>query len=208
VCRSEDFCTAGRPLSILQRSFPCARRRPAHAPQQTLSHGGGNRSSCANCGHSRRREVRLRAMLSALMLSALIFRGLSARVGGSAETRGSESASGMSRHPGSMIRRVRPWWLGEARQMSAIVQVFGRRQSRGSRRAPLTGVQKAPRHEVAGSWAPAGQRALWGFEVSADVDGGCNAARKRSGCVWTGEVGACNGHLGERSERISGRAAH
>jgi len=26
--------------------------------------------------------------------------------------------------------------------------------------------------------------------------------------VWTGEVGACNGHLGERSERISGRAAH
>jgi hypothetical protein len=26
--------------------------------------------------------------------------------------------------------------------------------------------------------------------------------------VWTGEVGACNGHLGKRSERISGRSAH
>jgi hypothetical protein len=35
----------------------------------------------------------------------------------------------------------------------------------------LTGVQKAPRHEVAGSWAPAEQRALWGFNVVADLDG-------------------------------------
>src|SRR6201997_1400615 len=67
--------------------------------------------------------------------------------------------------------------------MSVDVQVFGRRQQRGSRHAQLTGVQKAPRHEVAGSWAPAGQRALWGFDVSADLDGGWNAARKRSGRV-------------------------
>jgi transposase len=42
------------------------------------------------------------------------------------------------------------------------------------RHAQLTGVQKAPRHKVAGSWAPAGQRALWGFDVSADPDGGRN----------------------------------
>src|SRR6516162_8766803 len=54
---------------------------------------------------------------------------------------------------------------------------------RGSRHAQLTGVQKAPRHEVAGSWAPAGQPALWGFDVSADLDGGWNTARQRSGCV-------------------------
>src|ERR1700756_5860406 len=67
--------------------------------------------------------------------------------------------------------------------MTAIVQVFGRRQQRGSSRAQLTGVQKAPRHEVAGSWAPAGQRALWGFDVSAELDGGRNTARKRPGCV-------------------------
>ena len=36
----------------------------------------------------------------------------------------------------------------------------------GNKEAPqaqLTGVQKAPRHEVAGSWAPAEQRVLWGF---------------------------------------------
>ena len=31
------------------------------------------------------------------------------------------------------------------------------------------GVQKAPRHEVAGSWGAAGQRALWGFDVSAEL---------------------------------------
>ena len=31
----QDFCTAGRPLSTLQRSFPSARRRPAHAPFRT-----------------------------------------------------------------------------------------------------------------------------------------------------------------------------
>src|SRR3981189_3200439 len=49
--------------------------------------------------------------------------------------------------------------------------------------AQLTGVQKAPRHEVAESWAPSGQRALWGFDVSAELDGGCNNARKRPGCV-------------------------
>ena len=36
--------------------------------------------------------------------------------------------------------------------------------------AQLTGVQKAPRHEVAGSLAPAGQRVLWGFDAGADLD--------------------------------------
>ena len=88
-----------------------------------------------------------------------------------------------SGRPGSMIARVRLGGQGKVRQMSAIVQVFGRRQSRGSRQAQRTDVQKAPRHEVAGNWAPAGQRALWGFEVSADLDGGCNTARRGSGCV-------------------------
>src|SRR5215467_11567207 len=39
----------------------------------------------------------------------------------------------------------------------------------GKKEAPqaqLTGVQKAPRHEVAGSWAPAEQRALWRFNAA------------------------------------------
>jgi len=34
---------------------------------------------------------------------------------------------------------------------------------RGYPHAPTAGVRKAARHEVAGDWAPAGQRALWGF---------------------------------------------
>ena len=42
-------------------------------------------------------------------------------------------------------------------------------------RGQLTGVQKAPRHEVAGSLAPAGQRALWGIDAGAELDGGWDA---------------------------------
>jgi len=40
--------------------------------------------------------------------------------------------------------------------MSTSVLVFGRRQRRDARQTELAGVQKAPRHEVAGSWALAG----------------------------------------------------
>src|SRR5260221_11650874 len=39
--------------------------------------------------------------------------------------------------------------------VSVVVQVFGRRQRRDARHAELSRVQKAPRHEVAGRWAPA-----------------------------------------------------
>src|SRR5262252_8983886 len=59
--------------------------------------------------------------------------------------------------------------------MSPIVLVFGRRQRRDAAHAQLTGVQKAPRHEVAGSWAPARRRALWRFNAGADVEDGRDA---------------------------------
>ena len=39
---------------------------------------------------------------------------------------------------------------------------------RGSARS-MSGVQKTPRHEVAGSWARAGHRALWGFNAGAQL---------------------------------------
>ena len=55
------------------------------------------------------------------------------------------------------------------------------------------GVQKAPRHEVAGSLAPAGQRALWGFDFRAGHDGGREAGARRPGWVWRGDLEACNG---------------
>src|ERR1700739_22744 len=61
----------------------------------------------------------------------------------------------------------------------------------GKKKAPhaqLTGVQKAPRHEVAGSWAPAEQRALWGFNAGAEIDDKRDAARIRPACVQGGEV--------------------
>jgi len=38
-------------------------------------------------------------------------------------------------------------------------------------RAVAAGVQKAPRHEVAGSLALAVQRALWGFDGGTELEG-------------------------------------
>src|SRR6267142_3473760 len=55
-------------------------------------------------------------------------------------------------------------------------------------RAVAAGVQKAPRHEVAGGGAPAGQRALWGFEGGAELEGGCDADRPRPGDLHAGEI--------------------
>src|SRR5215470_14562048 len=61
----------------------------------------------------------------------------------------------------------------------------------GKKKAPqaqLTGVQKAPRHEVAGSWVPAEQRALWGFNAGAGLDDERDADRIRPACLHVWEV--------------------
>src|SRR5215813_10168718 len=66
----------------------------------------------------------------------------------------------------------------------------------GNKEAPhaqLTGVEKAPRHEVAGSWAPAGQRALWGFNAGAGLDDGWDADRIRPACLHVREVSGVQG---------------
>jgi hypothetical protein len=55
-------------------------------------------------------------------------------------------------------------------------------------RAEAAGGRKAPRHEVAGGWAPAGQRALWGFDAGAEL-GWIDAGRMRRG-ICTGEIGS------------------
>jgi hypothetical protein len=57
-------------------------------------------------------------------------------------------------------------------------------------RALVAGVQKAPRHEVAGGWAPAGQRALWGFDGGAEFGGGYDADGMRPADLHTGEIGS------------------
>src|SRR6516162_6644620 len=101
------------------------------------------------------------------------------------------SAIGTDRLCRPVHKHFRCWRLtGGAAPVPALLSLcrFLDAGNNEGRHAQLPGVQKAPRHEVAGSWAPAGQR-LWEFDVSADVDGGCNAARKRSD-VWTGEVGS------------------
>jgi hypothetical protein len=57
-------------------------------------------------------------------------------------------------------------------------------------RAPASGVQKAPRHEVAGSLAPAVPRALWGFDFRAGGDGGLDAGTRRPAWVCAREPGS------------------
>ena len=52
------------------------------------------------------------------------------------------------------------WW------MSPRLSWFLDAGNKEAPQAQLTGVQKAPRHEVAGSWAPAEQRALWRFNAA------------------------------------------
>jgi len=73
--------------------------------------------------------------------------------------------------------------------MSVIVEVFGCRVQVYPR-AEAAGGRKAPRHEVAGSWAPVVQRALWGFDGSADLDVGCDADRTRQGDLHAGAIGS------------------
>src|SRR5215831_12964154 len=69
-------------------------------------------------------------------------------------------------------------------------------------RAQLAGVQKAPRHEVAGSWALAGQRALWRFDAGADLDDGRDAGPTPSACLPACEVGRpAGGIFRTRSQR-------
>jgi len=56
-------------------------------------------------------------------------------------------------------------------------------------RPVAAGVQKAPRHEVAGNWALAVQRALWGFDGGAEFEDGCDADRLRPAHLHCGEIG-------------------
>jgi len=74
-------------------------------------------------------------------------------------------------------------------------------------RAVAAGVQKAPRHEVAGNLALAVQRALWGFDSGAGLEGGCNTDRMRPADQSTGEIEAYSRHLSKRLKWIKERTA-
>src|SRR6266478_2578176 len=74
------------------------------------------------------------------------------------------------------------------RCMSLLLCWFLDAGNKEARHAQLTGVEKAPRHEVAGSWAPTVQRALGGFDAAADVDDRRCAGRLRPACLYVRQV--------------------
>src|SRR5215831_20669227 len=81
--------------------------------------------------------------------------------------------------------------MGGERSAGGISTCLCRFLDAGKKKAPqaqLTGVQKAPRHEVAGSWVPAEQRALWGFNAGAGLDDERDADRIRPACLHVWEV--------------------
>src|SRR5712671_3378154 len=90
---------------------------------------------------------------------------------------------------------------------SPIVLVFGRRQRRDAGQTELAGVQKAPRHEVAGSWALAGSE-CYGELMLAPISmmGGTPARRHLDVCA-DARLGERSRHFGGCSERVNGRSA-
>src|SRR3974390_2959769 len=67
-----------------------------------------------------------------------------------------------------------------------LCAVFWTPAAPSSPRAQRAGVQKAPRHEVAGSWAAAGRRALWRIDVGAEFDSGRDTGATRAACLQAG----------------------
>ena len=77
-----------------------------------------------------------------------------------------------------------------------------------SPRALAAGVEKAPRHEVAGSWALAGGECYGDLMLTTTLMVGATLARgELHGCLQ-GRLRDGNGHLGGRLERINGQSAH
>src|SRR5258705_6153857 len=90
---------------------------------------------------------------------------------------------------------------------SVDVLVFGRRQRRDARQTELTGVQKAPRHEVAGSWALAGSECYGDLMLAPILMMGGTPARCHLDVCTHARSGECSRYFGGRSERINGRSA-
>jgi hypothetical protein len=76
------------------------------------------------------------------------------------------------------------------RRMSPVVCRFLDAGMTNLPRPVAAGVQKAPRHEVAGGLALAVLRALWGFDSGAGLEDGCNTDRMRPADQPTGEIGS------------------
>jgi hypothetical protein len=82
------------------------------------------------------------------------------------------------------------------------VLVFGRRQRREARQTELAGVQKAPRHEVAGSWDWLGSERYGDLMLAPISMMGGMPARGHLDVCTDARSGECSRHFGARSERI------
>ena len=76
---------------------------------------------------------------------------------------------------------------------SRIAQVFGRRDDETDHALKRPATKKAPRHEVAGSWAVAGSKRYWDRMSALPSMLGAAAAPD-------------DGHLGGHAARINGRS--
>ena len=91
--------------------------------------------------------------------------------------------------------------------MSLVVLVFGRRHDEPFHALWRPASKKAPRHEVAGSWALAGSE-CYGELMLAPISmmGGTPARRPLDVCT-DARLGERSRHFGGRSERVNGRSA-
>src|SRR5260370_30504483 len=69
------------------------------------------------------------------------------------------------------------------------------------------GVQKAPRHEVAGSWALAGSEGYGDLMLTPISMMGGTAARRHLDVCTDARLGERSRHFGGCSERVNGRSA-
>ena len=73
-------------------------------------------------------------------------------------------------------------------------------------RAEAAGGRKAPRHEVAGSWAVASSECYGDLMSTPSLDGWRDANTTRPSCLPHGRSAECRRHFGEYSDRINARS--
>jgi hypothetical protein len=114
---------------------------------------------------------------------------------------------GMSRHSGLIIARVRLRWLGGfagCRQLCRFLDA-GNNEAVGTLSCQASKKRQGTKSREVGHRLGS-ERYGDLMSVPSLMVGATLAGSDRD--VWTGEGGARNGHLGKRSERISGRSAH
>jgi len=75
-------------------------------------------------------------------------------------------------------------------------------------RAEAAGGRKAPRHEVAGSWAVASSECYGDLMSTPSLDGWRDANTTRPSCLPHGRWAECSRHLGGCLDRLNARSVH